>query len=78
MLSTVIKPGRHDKGWPRFSLVVTAASSDQSHRLYVRVQGGVDSHDARGSDWEGVQYRPLKLQPPAAVHGTSRGQRFQQ
>lgn len=69
---------RHARGWPRFSLVATAGSSDQSHRLYVRVEGGVDSHDARGADWEVVQWRPLKgeaASPPPVVHGTSRGRR---
>ena len=55
-----IEPGRHDTGWPRFTLHVTTASSDQTHRLYVAVQGPIDSHDARGSTWEVVQYRPLK------------------
>ena len=52
--------GRHARGWPRFSLGVQTGSSDQSHRIYVHCQGRIDSHDARGADWEGVQYRPLK------------------
>jgi hypothetical protein len=56
----LIKPGRHNRGWPRFSLTVTTGSSDQSHRIYVHCQGGIDSHDARGAEWEGVQLRPLK------------------
>jgi hypothetical protein len=60
MLRTVIRPRRHDCGYPRFVLDVTTTSSDQSHRLYVAVQGKVDSHDARGSTWEVVQVRPLK------------------
>ena len=79
MLSTVIKAGRHDVGWPRFSLVVTAASSDQTHRLYVSVQGGVDSHDARGPAWEVAQYRPLPkiCSEPMQVHGTSHERRSQ-
>jgi hypothetical protein len=67
---------RHDTGWPRFALVVQTATSDQSHRIYVRCQGRVDSHDARGPEWEVVQYRPLKgeaASPPPVVHGTSRG-----
>jgi hypothetical protein len=58
----VLKPGRHHRGWPRFTLAQTTASSDQSHRLYVSVQGGVDTHDARGADWEVVQWRPLREQ----------------
>ena len=65
----VLKPDRHDKGWPRFSLTVTTGSSDQSHRIYVRCQGQIDSHDARGPTWEGVQVRPLK---PAANGCSSR------
>jgi hypothetical protein len=60
VLQPMIGPRRHDTGWPRFSLTVTVGSSDQSHRIYVRCQGGIDSHDARGPEWEGVQYRPLK------------------
>lgn len=55
----MIKPDRHNKGWPRFSLVVTTHSSDQSHRIYVHCQGQIHTHDARGADWEGVQFRPL-------------------
>ena len=50
----------HDRGWPRFTLVVTLGSSQQSHRIYVRCQGRIDSHDARGPEWEGMQLRPLK------------------
>ena len=57
---TPIAPDRHNKGWPRFSLTVQTASSDQTHRIYVHCQGRIDSHDARGAGWEGVQYRPLK------------------
>ena len=56
----LIEPRRHECGYPRFVLDVATHSSDQSHRLYVAVQGKVDSHDARGSTWEVVQYRPLK------------------
>ena len=55
-----ISPGRHECGYPRFTLDATTTSSDQTHRLHVAVQGKVDSHDARGSTWEVVQYRPLK------------------
>ena len=55
-----ISPGRHNTGWPRFSLSVTTGSSDQTHRIYVHCQGQIHSHDARGPTWEGVQYRPLK------------------
>ena len=55
-----ISTDRHNKGWPRFSLTVTTESSDQTHRIYVYCQGQIDSHDARGPHWEGVQYRPLK------------------
>ena len=58
-----IAPERHNTGWPRFSLMVTTHSSDQSHRIYVHCQGQIHSHDARGPTWEGVQYRPLKLSP---------------
>ena len=71
MLFPVIRPCRRDRGWPRFALAQRTHSSDQSCRLYVRVEGGVDSHDARGPEWEVVQYRPLKpvveadeLRPP--------------
>jgi hypothetical protein len=53
----------HDRGWPRFSLTVQTGSSPQTYRIYVHCQGGIDTHDARGADWEGVQYRPL---PPIA------------
>ena len=63
----MLSPGRHDKGWPRFSLTITTGSSPQTHRIYVRCQGQIDSHDARGPTWEGVQYRPLppiELSPP--------------
>ena len=56
----MLTPGRHDCGWPRFVIDVTTSSSDQTHRLHVAVQGKVDSHDARGSTWEVVQYRPLR------------------
>jgi hypothetical protein len=56
---TMLDRNRHDCGYPRFVLDVTTSSSDQTHRLYVAVQGKVDSHDARGSTWEVVQYRPL-------------------
>jgi hypothetical protein len=56
----MIHPRRHDRGWPRFTLSQQTGSSDQSHRLYVRVEGRIDSHDARGPHWEVVQYRPLK------------------
>ena len=59
----MLAPGRHSTGWPRFSLVVTTRASPQTYRIYVRCQGGVDSHDARGPEWEGVQFRPLKLSP---------------
>lgn len=59
MLQPMIEPGRHNKGWPRFVLTVVAQSSDQSHRLIVRCQGQVHSHDARGAEWEVVQLRPL-------------------
>jgi hypothetical protein len=59
----MIHPRRHDTGWPRFTVSQRTHSSDQSHRIYIQVQGGIDSHDARGPTWEGVQYRPLK--PPA-------------
>ena len=55
-----ISPNRHDRGWPRFSLTVTTASSDQSHRIYVHCQGQIHTHDARGPEWEGMQYRPLQ------------------
>lgn len=55
------KPKSHDTGWPRFTVSQRTHSSDQSHRIYIQVQGGIDSHDARGADWEGVQYRPLKI-----------------
>ena len=55
-----ISPDRHNTGWPRFSLTIQTASSDQSHRIYVHCQGQIHSHDARGPTWEGVQYRPLK------------------
>lgn len=55
----MLSPRRHERGWPRFSLVVTTTDSDQSHRIALRCQGGIDSHDARGPEWEGVQYRPL-------------------
>lgn len=65
----MIKPGRHNTGWPRFSLTVTAGSSEQSHRLYLRVQGQIDSHDARGPEWEVVQHRPLE----SGTGGTSPG-----
>jgi len=64
-----IPPERHNTGWPRFSLSVTTASSPQTHRIYVHCQGQIDSHDARGPAWEGVQYRPLK---PAAKRCSSR------
>ena len=62
----MIPPGRHNKGWPRFALTVTAGSSDQSYRLYLRVQGQIDSRDARGPEWEVVQVRPLK--PKGSMH----------
>jgi hypothetical protein len=65
----MLTPGRHNTGWPRFSLTVQTASSPQTHRIYVRCQGQIDTHDARGPEWEGVQYRPLK---PAANGGSSR------
>ena len=61
----LIAPERHDQGYPRFSLVVTTGSSDQTHRIYVHCQGQIHSHDARGPGWEGVQYRPLKPQVAA-------------
>ena len=57
----MIEPDRHNTGWPRFSLTVTTASSDQTHRIYVHCQGQIHSHDARGADWEGVQYRPMRI-----------------
>jgi hypothetical protein len=59
VLFAMIASGRHDKGWPRFSLVVQTASSPQTHRITVRCQGRIDSRDARGPTWEGVQHRPL-------------------
>jgi hypothetical protein len=59
VLLPMIALDRHDRGWPRFSLTVTTGSSDQTHRIYVRCQGWIDSHDARGPEWEGVQHRPL-------------------
>jgi hypothetical protein len=65
----MIKSDRHDRGWPRFSLTVTTGSSDQSHRIYVRCQGQIDSHDARGPEWEGVQYRRFKALPVELCEG---------
>jgi hypothetical protein len=59
VLFPMIHPRRHDRGWPRFTLAQSTAVSDQSHRLYVSVQGRIDSHDARGPHWEVVQHRPL-------------------
>jgi hypothetical protein len=64
VLQPVIHPRGHDRGWPRFTLAQWTHSSDQSHRLYLRVQGGVDSHDARGPEWEVVQYRRLLPERP--------------
>lgn len=60
---------RHGRGWPRFSLAVQAASSDQAHRIYARRQGRVDSHDARGPEWEGARRRPPR-------QGAARRRRF--
>ena len=67
-----ISPGRHDRGWPRFSLSVTTGSSPQTHRIYVHCQGQIHSHDARGAEWEGVQYRPLTDGQTAANRCSSR------
>jgi hypothetical protein len=58
---------RHNQGYPRFSLTVQTASSPQTHRIYVHCQGQIHSHDARGPEWEGVQYRPLRKSHDASI-----------
>jgi hypothetical protein len=75
MLQPMIKPDRHNTGWPRFSLTAQTRSSAQSYRIEIRCQGQVDSHDARGAARSGraCSIGPSNLQPTAAVHGTFQG-----
>lgn len=56
METRILRPSRHDRGWPRIVLTQRATQSDQTYRLYVEAQGMVDGHDARGKSWEVIQW----------------------
>jgi len=60
-----LEPNRHDRGWPRLTLLMWTSLSSQTFRLYVHALGTVDSHDARGASWEIVQWVPM-TEPGAA------------
>lgn len=59
--ANTLSAGRHDKGYPRFTLHITTTLSDQSYRWRMEAQGGVDGHDARGNSWEIMRW--VRLRP---------------
>ena len=59
-LGVTLGVNRHDKGYPRFTLHITAALSEQSYRWQIDAQGGVDGHDARSNTWEIIKWMPLQ------------------
>ena len=65
----MLSPDRHNRGWPRLSLLMRTSQSDQSFRLYVHACGTVDGHDARGSSWEVIQFEPIRPESGPRARG---------
>jgi len=51
-----LSPGRHDRGWPKVTLLTWTTRSDQSFRFHVQAMGRRDSWDARGGWMEIVEF----------------------
>lgn len=62
MVGDTLVNDRHDRGWPRYTLTIHTALSNQSYRWQIEAQGGVDNHDARGNSWEIIKYVPITLE----------------
>jgi hypothetical protein len=55
-----LKAGRHDRGWPKVTLLTWTTTSDQSWRFSVQTMGKRDNWSARGGWLEIIQWVRLK------------------
>jgi hypothetical protein len=51
---------RHDRGWPKLSLITWTSESEQTLRLHAYASGQIYNHDARGSWWEVIKCKPIQ------------------
>jgi hypothetical protein len=76
MGNLMLAPGRHDRGWPRMSLLCWTRRSPQTFRFFIEVMGRCDAHDARGSSYEAIEWlRSLTPEESAVLADLERERR---